>query len=91
VLASLWTAEIFVYAALLFYVLGFLFRDELWLRGLLFVGTIFYIIYYYYAASNPLWDAILTSSILGVVNVAMIGVVIWERTKFTMSSDQASI
>jgi len=59
VLASLWSAEIFVYGALLFYVLGFLFRDELWLRGLLFVGTIFYILYYYFAAQSPLWDAIL--------------------------------
>ncbi len=83
------SAEVFVYAALAFYVLGLLFRDELWLRGLLLIGTIFYIVYYYTATDAPLWDAIVTSTILGLVNAVMIVVVIWERTTFAMGGDTA--
>lgn len=85
------SAELFVYVALLFYVLGFLFRDELWLRGLLFIGTFFYILYYYFAADTPLWDAIITSGILGLVNIVMIGVVILERTTFAMNAETAEL
>ncbi len=88
-LSFLMSAEALVYAALLFYVLGFLFRDELWLRGLLFIGTMFYILYYYHAADSPLWEAIITSSILGFVNIAMISVVVFERTTFGMGADSA--
>jgi len=83
------SAEMLVYGALLFYVLGFLFRDELWLRGLLFIGTMFYILYYYHAADSPLWEAIITSSILATVNIAMIAVVMWERSTFGMGADSA--
>lgn len=88
---NIWSPEALVYIAFLFYVLGFLFRDELWMRGLLLAGTAFYVLYYYFAPVNPLWDAILTSSIMGVVNVAMIIVVVAERTTFTMSEDKAAI
>lgn len=87
----LMTAEALVYAALFFYVLGFLFRDELWLRGLLFIGTMFYILYYYHAAESPLWEAMLTSSILGAVNISMICVVAWERSTIGMRGDTASL
>ena len=90
-LSYLLSAEALVYAALFFYVLGFLFRDELWLRGLLFAGTMFYILYYYYAAESPLWEAIITSSILGLVNLWMIVVVILERTTFSMTADTAAL
>jgi len=88
---SLFTGETFVYCALLFYVLGFMFRDELWLRVLLLIGTTFYILYYRFAAESPLWDGIYTSSILIAVNFFMICVIIIERSKFTMSSDMVSL
>lgn len=81
------SANIFVHLALLFYSLGFMVRDELWLRGLVFVGTVFYILYYAFISDSPLWDAIFASVVLGVINVWMIGVIILERTKLTMSRD----
>jgi len=90
-LSAIWSVEAFVYLAFVFYVLGFLFRDELWMRGLLLGGTFFYVLYYFYAPANPLWDAIFTSTIMGVVNIAMITIVIAERTTFTMSQDKAAI
>lgn len=90
-LSILWSASIFVHLALLFYVLGFLARDELWLRGLLLVGTFFYIIYYYYISDSPLWDAIVASSILGAANLYVIAVICLERSTVFMKPDALSL
>lgn len=80
-----------VYLAFVLDMLGFLARDELKLRLLMLVGMIFYIAYYASVAETPLWDPILTNALLGAINLAMIVVVILERTTFAMSSDQARI
>lgn len=85
------SAAILVQFAFLFYSLGFLARDELWLRGLLFLGTVFYLLYYYNIEDEPLWDAIVTSGILGAINLGMIFVLIVERTTFTMDSQTEKI
>jgi len=61
-------ATVFVQLALLFYVLGFLTRNELYLRVWLLTGTGFYILYYYFVTDVPLWDALWTSAAIGVVN-----------------------
>lgn len=90
-LSYFWSAGMFVNLALLFYVLGFLARDELWLRGLLLTGTGFYLLYYYHAAESPLWDAIFTSSVLGLANLCMIVVIMVERTTVTMSGETVAI
>jgi hypothetical protein len=78
------SAAILVQFAFLFYSLGFLARDELWLRGFLLVGTIFYLLYYYFIEAEPLWEAIFTSGVLGAINLCMIVVLIFERTTFAM-------
>lgn len=85
--SDIWTAGIFVHLALLFYVLGFLVRDELILRGMILTGTAFYILYYYFAADTPLWDAIFASVVIGTVNAAMIIVIIRERSTIGMSPE----
>ena len=90
-LSIIWTAGIFVHLALLFYVLGFMIRDELWLRALILVGTGFYILYYYFAADAPLWDAIFASGVIGTVNIVMILVIMRERSTFGMSAEMLSI
>lgn len=85
------SAGIFVHLALLFYVLALLARKELFLRGLLMIGTVFYIIYYYYAADTPLWDAILASVAIGVSNLFMIGVIIRERSTWGMNAQMLEL
>jgi hypothetical protein len=85
----IFSAGIFVQLALLFYCLGFLARDELWLRGLLLTGTGFYILYYYFINDTPLWEAIATSTVLGLVNMSMIFVLVIERTTFAMSENMS--
>ena len=83
--------EVFVYAAFALALAGYLARDELWLRLLMLAASANYLVYYYNVTDAPLWNAILTSGALALVNLAVIGVVVLERTTFTMSRQVASI
>lgn len=82
----LFGASVFVHLALLFYCLGFLARDELWLRGYLLTGTVFYLIYYFTVADRPLWDAIFASATMGIINFTVILIVVRERSTFGMTT-----
>ncbi|MEL6599522.1 MAG: cyclic nucleotide-binding domain-containing protein [Pseudomonadota bacterium] len=82
---TIFSASIFVQLAFLFYVIGFLFRDEFWLRMLVLIGTVFYIIYYYTAADEPLWAAIWTSVAIGAANLLMMVLILRERSTLGMS------
>lgn len=86
-LSYLTTAGVFVQLALVFYVLGLLARNELLLRGLLLSGTICYILYYYLISDAPLWDAIWTSSVIGLTNISMILVILRERSTVGMTPE----
>jgi len=78
------SAAVLVQFAFLFYALGFLTRDELWLRILVLTGTVFYLLYYFFIDETPLWEAIATTTILGLINTYMIFILILERTTFAM-------
>jgi hypothetical protein len=81
----------FVYLAFGLALVGYLARDELWLRLLLLAASSCYIAYYATVAESPLWSAILTSGALALVNLVMIGIVVLERTTLTMTRQVASI
>ncbi|MGI9493257.1 MAG: cyclic nucleotide-binding domain-containing protein [Geminicoccaceae bacterium] len=80
-----------VHLASTLYVMGFWVRDQLVLRCLVLLGTIFYIIYYYYAAEFPLWSAIGWSTILGIVNLYVTLQLAMERTTFRMSRHERQL
>ncbi|MCF6321916.1 MAG: cyclic nucleotide-binding domain-containing protein [Rhizobiaceae bacterium] len=88
---QVFTAGMFVYLALLFHTMGFLFRDELLLRSWLLIGTFFYLVYYYYISSEPLWNAIFASAVIFIVNGLLICMIILERTTFAMGPDDARL
>lgn len=67
------------------YALGLITRDQMVLRVLIFIGTIFYIAYYYAAPETPLWEAIGWSIILGFANLYVMFQIIMDRTTFSMS------
>lgn len=48
------------------YVLGFLFRDQIYTRFLVVVGSVLYIVYYGTVGPTPLWDAIIGSVLIGL-------------------------
>lgn len=78
-----------VYGAFLLGLMGFLARDELLLRLLMLAASGLYLVYYYHATAGPLWDSVITTAMLGGVNLAMISVVVLERTTLSMSSESA--
>lgn len=91
VIDHIFSASILVHLALLFHAAGFLTRDELWLRALVLMGTLFYICYYYYISAEPLWDAMFASGVLALINMALIAIIVRERTVLAMSSHEAGL
>jgi len=79
------------FIALAFQSMGFLVRDELWLRLLILCGTCFYQLYYFFGYDHPETRMMITSGVLGVINFAMIIVLIFERTTFAMSEEMARV
>ncbi|MEM8792637.1 MAG: cyclic nucleotide-binding domain-containing protein [Pseudomonadota bacterium] len=77
-----------VHLAALTQVIGYLIRDQLILRIMLFVGTLLYIAYYRLYPDTPLWDAIFWGTALGCANLFIIVQIIRDRTCFQMSSDE---
>lgn len=65
------------------YMLGLLFKNQIILRLLILIGTGLYIYYYYIAAEQPLWDAIITSVLIGVSNIiGFINLLISQSPRF---------
>lgn len=90
-LSYLFSADIFVQMALLFYVLGLLARNELLLRGLLLIGTCCYILYYYFVTDEPLWSAIWTSSAIGTTNLVMMLIIVREKSTIGMAPEMLEL
>jgi hypothetical protein len=80
-----------VYVAFTLQLFGFLARDELSLRLLMLGGSVMYLLYYSFISDVPLWDALITNGALAVVNLIMIGVVVFERTTFSMARETAEL
>lgn len=55
-----------IFCAVATYVLGFLFRDQIYTRLLVILGSAVYIFYYSIAGPTPLWDAIIGSSLIAL-------------------------
>lgn len=73
-----------VHAAALTYVIGFLIRDQLTLRLLLQLGSVFYIAYYYFEPAVPLWDAIAWTTVMFVANAWTIWRIMSDRREGTL-------
>lgn len=80
-----------VHIAALFQIVGFLVVDQLILRGLILVGTVFYLTYYVVAFDNPLWEAFFWSSIMGIANSIVIVKLLLDRTTFNLSAEDKKL
>lgn len=85
------SAVVFVHLAALSHILAMLTRKELLLRALLLLGTSFYILYYYFITSAPLWEAMATSALIGSANLIVIYRIIRERSTLGMSGEMLSL
>jgi hypothetical protein len=76
-----------VHGAALTYVIGFLVREQLVLRGLMQVGSILYIAYYYIHPETPLWDAIAWTAVMFVANAWTIFRILKDRRVGTFDEE----
>lgn len=66
-------------AAVLCYITGLLFRDQIILRLLILAGSCCYIAYYSVAAAEPLWTAMAGSSLIVLANLYGLGALLASR------------
>lgn len=83
-----WTTETLVALAMLGYVLGFIFKNQIFLRLLVLFGTIFYILYYYHHPAEPLWGAIYGSAGIMIANLIGLGRLMYSRLPIGIPADQ---
>lgn len=77
-----------LHAGAVVYVIAFLFRDEALIRAFSVLGTLLYMGYYFWYPAEPLWDAIITSTIFLLANVVVIFMILLERTTFQLSDEE---
>lgn len=85
---SIFTKDGIVHIAALFYLSGFLFRDQILLRSLIILGDVIYVLYFYYAPETPLWGGIFWSSLFVVVNLWMLWSILADRRHYHLSPGQ---
>ena len=59
--------------------LAYFFRDQIILRCLIVFGSSTYVAYYYLVPEQPLWNAIMWSSVFVMVNIYVISKLIYDR------------
>ena len=79
-----------VHVGALLYLAGFLFRNQLILRGLI-AGDFVYILYFYFAPEVPLWGGIFWSVMFTVVNLAMISLIVADTMHFNLTANEKKL
>lgn len=82
---------VFVHAAALTYVLGFMTTDQRVLRLLILAGSLLYVAYYALATDRPLWDAMFWSALIAVVNLFVLTQLLRDRRHRLMSPDELDL
>ena len=80
-----------VHIATLGYVLGFLFKNQLILRLLVFISSLIYIVYYYFHPETPLWGAILGSCLIILANLIGTISLLYDRLPFSIDNEYIPI
>ncbi len=82
--------ESLIVIGLVFKAMGFLIRDELRLRLFVVSGMSCDMIYYGFKA-DPVWNSVMTSGFLTVINLGLIAMIVFERTTFQMSPEKKEL
>ena len=84
------SSDILVHIGSFLLLLAYLVRDQILLRAVIILGTIFYIVYYILMEA-PLWSALLWNVSFVVINLIMIVVIYSDKTSFVMSEKEAKL
>ncbi|MCA0432190.1 MAG: cyclic nucleotide-binding domain-containing protein [Proteobacteria bacterium] len=68
-----------VHLGAIFFLICFLFRNQLYLRSFAILGSLAYIAYYYGVTSEPLWAPMVYSSLNIATNLVMIGLILRDQ------------
>ena len=86
----MFSLDYLVHAGALLFLMGFIVRDQLLLRGFIVIGTIFYIIYYL-LLPEPLWSALSWNSLFIIINCVMMFLIYSDRAKFSMTKEEEQL
>ncbi|HQY74051.1 MAG TPA: cyclic nucleotide-binding domain-containing protein [Aestuariivirga sp.] len=89
--SDLFTSQNIVHVAALLFLLGFLSRDQFILRGLVLLGDLLYMLYFYFAPESPLWGGIFWSAMFALANVAMIWLIFLDEVQFSLKADERKL
>lgn len=90
-IADLFVSKNIVHVAALLFLLGFLSRDQFILRGLVLLGDLLYVLYFYFAPDEPLWGGIFWSAMFAIANVAMIWLIFLDEVQFSLRADERKL
>lgn len=90
-LASFATTDSIIHLAALFYLSGFLFRDQILLRSMIVLGDIIYVLYFYFAPETPLWGGMFWSTMFVAVNLWMLWALLADRRHYTLTEAEARL
>lgn len=88
---DLFSPEIIVMLAGGAHVIGYLIINQVALRLLLLLGTVFYLWYYAVAAASPLWEAIYLSTLMGLANLTGLLGLYLRRSRLAIPSAHRDI
>ena len=88
---QLFVSKNIVHVAALLFLLGFLSRDQFILRGLVLLGDLLYVLYFYFAPEEPLWGGIFWSAMFAIANVAMIWLIFLDEVQFSLRADERKL
>ena len=86
----MFSLDYLVHAGALLFLMGFVVRDQLLLRGFIVIGTIFYVIYYL-LLPEPLWSALSWNSLFIIINCVMMFLIYSDRAKFSMTKEEEQL
>jgi len=84
-------AQHLIHVGAILYLICFLFRDQIALRMFALAGDLAYTAYYYTAASQPLWEAIIWIIPNMGINIVMIALILRDRRMTMLSDDEMSL
>lgn len=90
IMAAANVLSIILFLGLAFKACGFLVRDELALRVLVLVGMSCDILFYAFQPV-PIWQSLVTNGLLVSINLALVLIIVFERTTFSMTARERAL
>ena len=84
-------ASFLIAAAVSTYVIGFLFRDQIYTRLLVALGSGLYATYYLNVNETPLWDAAAGSTLIALASLQGVLVLWWSRSAWAIPKADSQI